>query len=1164
MKETGTADKTAKKQGHNTPDTVKKGTAKNSRDRHAAQNSIPAVHGSQPAFYDGSERMYRELQQSLQKTGDPKHPDTLKKEMDYKKTLGANDLMQYHDLKSGNYMPKAEGGKPHTANQPPKNPATDTVPNTAAEKGIMGKILDVITQQAKKSNTPDTASTAKEVTAKIKSETQPAINDTKATGQETNTQQTAAKDQSPIAEQPVLAPKPETAEIKKPAPKPTTEHYQHTLQPTTARNPETPVAAKAPVPDPVKAIPQVADNKPEVPVAATAQEHQTAQLKQEAAKTTAPQQNLQSRKEAIEKEAKVTVPETIGPVVSPRMDNALDMEGGEITTDPDTMLNITGLVAMAQEFRDQGQAAKTQAASQKGVIKALEDKIKGLEKEAAKSDHDLETVEKNIFLQENVVSLADKGLATSVTRQLKVEQEVGTYQQEYNKNKGKANDLNREAAGLLSGSKKNEDPAKADSGKLTRKLQELSSGANTIAQAITQSGNTTQKLSKEAQNAKVQNEKTRKENAESRKVLLQSKAKITSDKQKNVKAKAEIKQLTPELDKNEAEAVKLNQEGSALLLDSYVIEKEVIKTQDIYYKDMATVEGLKGLQRKETEKTEQAPATLSHGENLLVAFAQLATEETQIHFLTQLGDSDLELLKTKYDEFMASFDNSEADRQAQIEQNAIVAREGQIGTFDNKRKAALKKPMDLVTKNLSRVTGLKRIWMSVSLALSGVWNSITSISIVEIVKTLLYPSRWVQAIGDSIKGIWTDLSEWKGFLQDPVGMILNKATGIANKLLAITGVITGILGLLTVAATVGSIFTLGGMAPLAVWLGGATVTMGTVTFWIGAVALGLNILNGIKNIYDIHTAKTAEVMFKNTGELKNDIANSGMSVLAMIGGKSSIKGGNAVRNLAKTNPLTFGKRTFIGLKNSIKATAVSIPRRIGSVFKKETWVKGYQGFKDAYVKAKAWTKEKFTSKTRQNEPVISADIENKVDDIKTHKDVSKKPTFEEGPVVDITSDSFQDFYKSIKGIDGDIELAKQSYDLFKNQNWDDLEKLFKEKNLNGGWPPYDGFISKTSAKLEPGKILLDRYGGKTVDGKFVDSGTYFAKAGTDFEKRALPNSFLDKSKPVPLNTYEIIKDLPVYEGEAIPWFGQPGKGIQYQTPLGVDELIEKGYIKRLN
>ena len=34
----------------------------------------------------------------------------------------------------------------------------------------------------------------------------------------------------------------------------------------------------------------------------------------------------------------------------------------------------------------------------------------------------------------------------------------------------------------------------------------------------------------------------------------------------------------------------------------------------------------------------------------------------------------------------------------------------------------------------------------------------------------------------------------------------------------------------------------------------------------------------------------------------------------------------------------------------------------------------------------------------------------------------------------------------------------------------------------------------------------------------------------------------------------------VAEGQAIPWFGEVGKGIQYKLPYGIDDLKNNGYI----
>ncbi|RTZ49417.1 hypothetical protein EJ377_01830 [Chryseobacterium arthrosphaerae] len=75
------------------------------------------------------------------------------------------------------------------------------------------------------------------------------------------------------------------------------------------------------------------------------------------------------------------------------------------------------------------------------------------------------------------------------------------------------------------------------------------------------------------------------------------------------------------------------------------------------------------------------------------------------------------------------------------------------------------------------------------------WNDITNISWTDVGKFIesIFSLKHGMKLFRLYKWYWDDLTSWKGFSQDPVGMILQKAAGIANKVLVIAGVITGIL-----------------------------------------------------------------------------------------------------------------------------------------------------------------------------------------------------------------------------------------------------------------------------------------------------------------------------------------------------------------------------------
>ncbi len=142
-----------------------------------------------------------------------------------------------------------------------------------------------------------------------------------------------------------------------------------------------------------------------------------------------------------------------------------------------------------------------------------------------------------------------------------------------------------------------------------------------------------------------------------------------------------------------------------------------------------------------------------------------------------------------------------------------------------------------------------------------------------------------------------------------------------------------------------------------------------------------------------------------------------------------------------------------------------------------------------------------------------------------------------------------------------IFVAKKSWRLWKNEKWGQLEHFFTVDSLNGGWPPNWGAITLKIVTLDT-VVLIDRYGGYyTADSTFHDKGKFVCKKGVPFAKRALPTSTLKS----PYRLYKIIKPIPaVKRGQIIPWFNEPGLGIQYELPYSIDDLKSGGYIVQVS
>lgn len=186
--------------------------------------------------------------------------------------------------------------------------------------------------------------------------------------------------------------------------------------------------------------------------------------------------------------------------------------------------------------------------------------------------------------------------------------------------------------------------------------------------------------------------------------------------------------------------------------------------------------------------------------------------------------------------------------------------------------------------------------------------------------------------------------------------------------------------------------------------------------------------------------------------------------------------------------------------------------------------------------------------------------------VKEADDIMPSNFFENVNDLASTYDQFQKLSKTLRG---------EIYNYYKQQKWDKLESIFKEYNLNGGWPPANGgyniiddIIIKAGEKYDRYQVWfkLNEQGKPIFGGSFtspVKNGKSFS-----YEKRALEN--LENENAL-YYEIEILKDLPIkgQKADIIPWHGKEGKGeqmmLKFQPKGGeftnFDDLIEKGFIK---
>ncbi len=684
------------------------------------------------------------------------------------------------------------------------------------------------------------------------------------------------------------------------------------------------------------------------------------------------------------------------PVKDAKVEEATDKVGESVGIDEEANVNIEGLIMTAQQFRDQGKESVSRAKTQTEHRLVAEKKMQEIQKKVDSSDKTLATAEKNTQHREKQIpKIMDRALATSKQRQEKVSTEVGDYTAEYNKNKGTANDLKKESADLNEGSKENSNPDEKESGELSSNYEEMSSGSATMAEGISGAGSTAAKLAVDAKGAKAKNAKTEKDLNESKANIKKSKQKISSEQNRNKEAKSKLKSMNPKFQASKNQEEQLTANGMDLMKTSFEMENETHRAQYFYYKDMKSIEGTDEMIMQEELK---AQGELSNGpEALLFRYSTMKSEADKEAFLASLNEGDRLMLGMQLQAFNMNFEAWVEAKKMEFGERVEKRRANQIDEHNSKRNKGLEAPLNKATKNIDKISKSGLLWTSMTKSLEAMWEGLKNITWADVAKigwAMVNPLETYKTIADAVSGIWTDLSDWKGFSEDPVGMILQKGSSVGVKLLTIAGVVTGLLLVLSIATGIAAVF----FPPLWVvvgWLASATSTMASVTFWIGLITAALSLMSGIKNIYNVHTAKTAEEIFQGNHKLKQDAANTAAGVMGMVGAKSPPSPINAEKIGKFKNTVV---RTWKASKGFVKGGVRKIPRLVGAAFKKETWTDLYASFKKFSAKKSdnlfGGNKKNIANKTDHVNDVAPKKVLKNADDHKVPSQTNSSGNFE--------------------------------------------------------------------------------------------------------------------------------------------------------------------------
>ena len=155
--------------------------------------------------------------------------------------------------------------------------------------------------------------------------------------------------------------------------------------------------------------------------------------------------------------------------------------------------------------------------------------------------------------------------------------------------------------------------------------------------------------------------------------------------------------------------------------------------------------------------------------------------------------------------------------------------------------------------------------------------------------------------------------------------------------------------------------------------------------------------------------------------------------------------------------------------------------------------------------------------------------------------------------------SYEDFIKTFNATDEQYKIA---FKLWGEEKWDELYKFFKENNLNGGWPPFNG--AKSISKIEKGEELagkvFDRFQGPgRLKGEYASPILNSDKGVEDliftYDSRALQSEIKEGTNYIKFRfKNNLPQNLEFEYSEIVPWFERQGLGQQVKSSINFEKL----------
>ena len=639
----------------------------------------------------------------------------------------------------------------------------------------------------------------------------------------------------------------------------------------------------------------------------------------------------------------------------PRIEVPVDKEGAEVPRDGKTDDAVRGLGYIGEILRAEGHKMRLAAHEQRKIALGFDAALNKSREETAYTDEGVSVLNKNHEERQKMSADAKLGLEDSQQRKDFVAKEAQKMVQETGDKQQDSRQLKQENSSKANQSKNNppdDDEARKDAKKQNADLDATAKGTASIDQAISGANQKAKQFKGEADKAGQQNAQTKAKIQELDELLGQGKSRIEDINAKNEQSKAHIEKASTGPDILRKHALKNETKGKQLIGNSKIIEKDVNEVQQKYLDDnKKTVPGLKEIKAlKEKAKKEKVKSDGLIKELILIAGM---TPEQQTIYVKGLSAERKKELKAKLDQLIAQ----DAQQAQTAEQDKKAAGDGNAPnderapwylSIQNQRKEGLKKVFTQANKDMGELSKAQKIMLAELLEGKSIEDDISSILTWQNVKKMLNP--WNMAVG-IVTGPWTAIKDiGRGFkdfskrwAKDPLGTVLQTAASTATGIATLFSSITVLVGIIAGILAIVSFFFPPAFAPVP-FLGSVVTFCGKGAIITGILAAFLNRLAYMKNISDAGSAETAEELFSEVGEMKENTYGELKGYLAIVEGYAGVKMGTSIRAsagnmknmIAHSFPqrMAFLKQGGLAMLQGIKSMPRRLLQRVGQMFGK--------------------------------------------------------------------------------------------------------------------------------------------------------------------------------------------------------------------------------------